>query len=128
LLTTAMVAFPVCVILPRVTGPILAALESGAGSSGPQYLLMFVGGWTEAATVVLALSIINVAIHMAQRFRPFPDWLPFCVSLPIAFVLIVPSALELGGSLQAWLAAGLIVAAIFCFQWRLFTWAREIWD
>jgi hypothetical protein len=128
LLVSTMVAFPVCVISPRVTGPILAALESSAGSAGPHSLLMFMGGWLEAATVVLVLSIMNAAIHMAQRFRPFPDWMPFCLSPPIAFVLIAPSALEFGGSLRAWLAAGLMVAMVFCFQWRLFTWAREIWD
>lgn len=48
--------------------------------------------------------------------------------VPGRWGLTLPSALEHGGSLLVWLAFGAMVAGIFCLHWRVFTWARTIWD
>lgn len=82
----------------------------------------------EALIGSAVLTIISLTVLMAERQRSFPGWLPFVLSFPVAWVLILPSALEHGSSWPAWLAFGAMLAGVFCFHWRAFTWARTIWD
>lgn len=49
-------------------------------------------------------------------------------AFPVAAVLIAPSALEIGGAWQGWLAFIVMAAGSFCLHWWAFTRTRSIWD
>jgi len=109
--------------------PFLAAFLEPGGGLGPLSLPTLSGSMLlEALVGTAVLTIISLTIVLAERQRRFPGWLPFVASFPVAWGLSLPSALEHGGSLLVWLAFGAMVAGIFCLHWRVFTWARTIWD
>ena len=82
----------------------------------------------EALIATVLLTIISLTIILAERHFVFPEWLPYVASFPVAWCLTLPSALELGGSLQAWLVFGAMAAGAFCVHWRVVTWGRTIWN
>jgi hypothetical protein len=109
--------------------PCLADFLNVGGGMGPLSLPTLSDSVLLEALVGTAVpTIISLTIVLAERHRRFPGWLPFVASLPVAWVLTLPSALEHGGSLLVRLAFGAMVAGIFCLHWRVFTWARTIWD
>jgi hypothetical protein len=127
-LASTVVSFIVLMKLPSLAYPILAKLTDSGSNAGPLSLSLFMGGWFEPLVGPLILTVISLAIHMAQRHYRIPDWLPFALALPVAVVVIAPSALELGGSWLAWLAFSVMAAGVLSFHWRVFTWARVMWD
>ncbi len=108
----------------------LADLLNVGGGLGPLALPTFFLGSAllEALFATAVLTIISLTIFLAERHFKFPVWLPYAASFPVAWALTMPSALELGGSLQMWLVFGAVVAGVFCLHWRVFTWAQTIWD
>jgi hypothetical protein len=109
--------------------PFLTEYLDDGGGMGPLLLPTLSDSvLLEARVGTAILTIISLTILLAERHRRFPGWLPFVASLPVAWGLTLPSALEHGGSLLMWLAFGAMVAGIFCLHWRVFTRARTIWD
>jgi hypothetical protein len=109
--------------------PFLSEYLNAGGGLGPLALpILSDSVLIEALIGTSALTIVSLTIVLAERHRSFPDWLPFVASFPFAWGLILPSALEHGGPLMVWLLFGATVAGVFCLHWRVFTWARTIWD
>jgi hypothetical protein len=127
LLAAALASLMVNLVTPSLAFHALAAIDT-EGSVGPLNLSFFTASWLETLGGLAVLSIITLALHVVQQRRPFPNWVPCVCSLPITGLLVAPSALEFGGSWLAWLVVVLIIAAVFCVHWRVFTRARTIWD
>jgi len=109
--------------------PFLIAFVNVGGELGPLSLPVLSDSvLLEALVGTAVLTIISLTILLAERHRRFPGWLPFVASFPVAWGLTLPSALELGGSMMVWLVFGAMVAGVFCLHWRVFSWARTIWD
>lgn len=109
--------------------PFLMEFVNPGGGLGPLSLPVLSNSvLLEAVVGTAVLTIISLTILLVERQRRFPEWLPFVASFPVAWGLTLPSALDLGGSMQVWLVFGAMVAGVFCLHWRVFTWAREIWD
>ena len=140
LLAAGTLSFVVLSLNPFLAVPILAATENWAGGVGPLALPLFgYSGFLPwlvqpqkvfgiALAGALCLTIVSLIIQMVQQHRPLPDWLLYILSLPVAVVLIVPSALEIGGPWQAWLVFTVMAAGFFCLHWWAFTRALTIWD
>ena len=105
--------------------PVLTQFLDMEDGLGPLMLPTFGSVLVEALIGTAVLTIISLTIVLVERHRKVPGWLPFVASFPVAWGLALPSALELGGSLLAWLAFGAMVAGIFCLHWRVFTWAPD---
>jgi hypothetical protein len=129
LLAAALISFVFLATANWTMFPFLSEFLNAGGGMGPLSLPTLSDNVLLEALVGTAfLTIISLTILLAERHRRFPGWLPFVASFPVAWGLTLPSALEHGGSLLAWLAFGAMVAGIFCLHWRVFTWARSIWD
>ncbi len=129
LFAAALVSF---IALSLSSGPIVAYLSDYLGDAaglGPLALPTLSGSvLVEALIATILLTIISLTIILAERHHSFPEWLPFVASFPVAWCLTLPSALELGGSLRAWLVFGAMAAGVFCVHWRMVTWGRTIWN
>lgn len=129
LFAAAMISFVFLSTASWTMFPFLTEFLNDGGGLGPLSLPTLAGSvLIEALVGTAVLTIISLTILLAERQRSFPGWLPFVASFPVAWALTLPSALEHGGSLLAWLAFGAMIAGIFCLHWRVFTWARTIWD
>jgi hypothetical protein len=129
LLVAAIISFVFLALAPFLVFLLLLEFVSDGGEIGPLSLPIYThNNFLEALVGTLILTVISLALLMIQRARSFPGWLPFALSFPFAWALILPSALELGGSWLAWLAFGAMVAGVFCLHWQAFNWARTIWD
>jgi hypothetical protein len=129
ILVAAAVSFVFLVMAPFVVFPVLVELMSEGGDLGPLSLPIHIHNpYLEALIGTLILTIVSLALVLLQRFRPYPHRLPFALSFPVAWALVLPSMLEHGGSWLAWLAFGALIAAAFCLHWQAFQWAREAWD
>jgi hypothetical protein len=129
LVVAAVISFVFLVVAPTFFVPQLLNLLTDGDDLGPLSLpIMAHNVLLEALVGSALLTLISLVIVMAERWRPFPWWLPFALSIPVTGALILPSALEHGGPLVAWLAFCTMIAGIFCIHWRAFTWARTIWD
>jgi hypothetical protein len=129
LLAAALISFAFLATASWSRFPFLMDFVIVGGGLGPLLLPVLSDSVLLEALVGTAfLTIITLTILLAERQRRFPDWLPFVASFPVAWGLTLPSALELGGTLLAWLVFGAMVAGVFCLHWRVFTWARVIWD
>jgi hypothetical protein len=130
LLVSAAISFVFLAVAPWVVLPILSQCANIEGDTGPLAALpVFMHNpLLEALVGAAVLTIIGLAIHMAQRHSGFSNWLPLVLSVPVALVLILPSALEHGGPLQAWLIFAAMVGGVFCLHWLAFTWGRAISD
>jgi hypothetical protein len=129
LLAAGLVSFFALAVAPYIASPILLELISNTGEIGPLALPIFTHGpFLEAFVGAIFLSVVCAALTMAQGVAHFPDPLPVALSLPVCELLILPSWLEHGGSVLAWLVFGAMAAGAFSFHWRVFLWARTIWD
>ncbi len=129
LLAAALISFAFLATASWSRFPFLIDFVIVGGGLGPFLLPVLSDSVLLEALVGTAfLTIITLTILLAERQRRFPDWLPFVTSFPVAWGLTLPSVLELGGTLLAWLVFGAMVAGVFCLHWRVFTWARVIWD
>ena len=108
LFAAALISFMFLTTASWTMFPILTEFLNNGGGLGPLALPTSPDTCLGEALIGTALpTIISLTILLAERrnFR-FPGWLPFVVSFPVAWCLTLPSALELGGSLLAWLAFG----------------------
>ena len=94
----------------------------------PAALPQVFSGLRAALSIALILMVISMALLTAERRKPFPPWLPYALSCPVAWLLILPSGLEHGGPWMAWVLVGSLAAGLFCIHWRTFMWARTVWD
>jgi hypothetical protein len=109
--------------------PVLALFLSDNGGLGPLLLPTISDSvLVEALIGAAALTIISATIALAERHRRIPEWVPYVASFPVAWGLILPSALEYGGTLPVWFIFASAAAAIFCIHWRIFTWSQSICD
>ena len=125
----ALVSFVFLAMGPFFVAPFLFALMDDGESGGP--LLLPIYGHNplvEALIGTAVLTILSLVLAFILRSRPCPRWLPFALSFPVAWALVLPSMLELGGWWVAWLVFGAILAGAFCLHWQAFLWAREAWD
>jgi hypothetical protein len=96
---------------------------------GPLILPIYMfNRYVEALIGSMIFTVIGAALVMLERARPFPRWVPLASSFPVAWILILPSRLEFGGSWLSWLIFGAIGAGTFCVHWYALNWARGIWD
>lgn len=129
LAVAAVVSFVFLAMAPFVVAPFLFGLMAEGESSGPLLLPIFAHHpLLEAMVGTTVLTILSLVLMAVQQSRPFPRWLPFALSFPAAWALVLPSMLEHGGWWLAWLAFGAILAGAFCLHWQAFLWAREAWD
>jgi hypothetical protein len=129
LLVAAAISFVFLVVMPLLAVPALVHLLPDGDALGPLSLPIVAHNiFLEALVGSALLTIISLMIVMAQQWRSFPWWLPFALALPVAAALIMPSALEHGGPIVAWLGCCALAAAAFCIHWRAFIWASTIWD
>jgi hypothetical protein len=124
----AVVTFLLLFFAPLFFLPALMRFVPEGESLGPLALPIFTGSWFEALVGVAVLSVLGLLLLTVERNRPYPAWLPPALSLPVAWALVLPSALEHGGPWIAWLVFGVLVAAVFCVHWMILSWAREAWD
>jgi hypothetical protein len=128
LCVAAMVSFMTLAISPSFVLSILMKLDSGSWS-GPLLLPWFGLNVVLAALLGTAiLSVITLVVWMFLRGRPRRPMKPYLLAFPVAWVLVVPSSLELGGSPLAWIAFGSMLAMAFCFHWWVFSWAIDTWE
>jgi hypothetical protein len=107
--------------------PALMRLVPEGQNVGPLALPVFTGSLFEALVGIAILTVLGLLLLKLELARPYPGWLPPALSLPVAWALILPSALEHGGSWAAWLVFGAEVAGVFCVYWTLLFWATEAW-
>jgi hypothetical protein len=124
----AVISFVLLYFAPLFLLPALTHLVPDGQAVGPLAMPIFVNSLFEAAVGVAVLTVLSLILVMAERLRAYPIWLPLAASLPMAWVLTLPSALEHGGPLAAWLVFGVMVAGIFCVHWILLSWSRGVWD
>jgi hypothetical protein len=128
LLASGVVSFFFLVFAIFAMVPLFFELIDGE-AIGPLILPIYMfNHYVEALIGSMVFTVIGAALVMMERARPFPPWLPQAISFPVAWALILPSRLELGGSWLAWLIFGAIVAGTFCVHWHALNWARTIWD
>ena len=129
LFAAALISFVFLATASWTIFPFLSAFLNDGGGLGPLSLPTISDNvLVEALVGTAVLTIISLSILLTERHRTVPGWLPFVASFPVAWGLTLPSALEHGGSLLAWLAFGAMIAGIFCLHWRVFTWARTMWE
>ncbi|MFO0888078.1 MAG: hypothetical protein U0790_02910 [Isosphaeraceae bacterium] len=124
----AVISFVALCIAPAWLHPMLATLVPEGQNVGPLALPLFANSYLEALGVSALLTAIGLVLVSVERFRLYPPWLPLALSFPVAWALILPSALVQGGPWLSWLAFGCIVASVFCVYWTVLNWARGVWD
>jgi len=125
----ALVSFVFLSMGPFFVAPVLFGLMDDGESGGPLLLGIYAHNpLLEALVGTAVLTILSLVLTFVLRSRPCPHWLPFAVSFPVAWALVLPSMLELGGWWVAWLAFGALLAGAFCLHWQAFQWARDAWD
>jgi hypothetical protein len=125
----AAVSFVFLVSAPFLLAPVFLAFMTEGESSGPLVLPIFTHNpMLEALVGTVVLTIISLTLVLLERIIRFPARLPFALSFPVAWALILPSMLEHGGWWVAWLVFASLFAGAFCLHWWAFQRAREAWD
>lgn len=131
-LVAGFITFVILAMSPFLLIPMFSQFRSDDdGEIGPLFLFLPVFSVLHLLVSLIGsivLSVISLALVITRRWRPFPDRLPYVLSLPIAWLLILPSKLEHGGAWTEWLILGAVTAGFFCIHWRVFAWTRSIWD
>jgi hypothetical protein len=125
----AAVSFVFLVSAPFLLAPVFLTFMTEGESSGPLVLPIFTHNPLMEALVGIAfLTIISLILVSIERIRRIPARLPFLLSFPVAWALVLPSMLEHGGWWVAWLVFASLFAAAFCLHWWAFLRARDAWD
>jgi hypothetical protein len=129
LLAAALISFIFLSFALLFVFPLLLELGISGEEGGPLSLPIYSYNFLlEALVGSTVFTVVGVALMMIERLRPFPRWLPLALSFPVAWALVLPSALEHGGSWLGWLVFGAMAAGAFCVHWCALDWARTIWD
>jgi hypothetical protein len=125
----AAVSFVFLVSAPFLLAPVFLAFMTEGESSGPLVLPIFTHNpLLEALVGTAVLTIISLTLVSLERIKRVPNRLPFVLSFPVAWALVLPSMLEHGGWWVAWLLFSSLLAGAFCLHWWAFQQARDAWD
>jgi hypothetical protein len=132
-LVAGVISFVLLIMLRSFANALFLMLQpmSDEGGMGPLALTIPVFSPSVLIDCLLGaivLSVVSLGVLMVHERRTFPTWLPYVLAWPIAWLLILPSKLEHGGSWLAWLVLGALAAGLFCIHWRSLIWAQTIWD
>ncbi len=128
LLFTAALSALLIYVSPWFCLPLLGRLVPEGQNVGPLGLPILTGEPGEVMAGAGVLTILCLVLLSIERAREFPPWLPMALAFPVTWLLIVPSALEHGGSLLSWMVFGVLIAGLFCIHWFMLCAARGVWD
>jgi hypothetical protein len=129
-LVATLASFGFLLIAPLVSCPILYVLLDDGDGQVPPFLPLMV----MAAALVLAVGgsllflVIGLILQLWQRHRPFANWWPVVLAIPIAWAFLLPETLTRGGSVRFWLILGTAIAMAFWVHWLALVRARAAMD